>query len=917
MKIDYNLSGFTPKDTKNYRRFSSGDDLDTTTVNQVLGLPGLYSTFTAPQLLKLRIVAIVASVISILACVVGIYLVVSIDKRRKVFRHQLILFLMVFDLLKALILCIYPLIILIRNEVYGHRVFYNPLGWLTAFAIEGSDIAIFVFALHFGILIFKPNWKWLNRRTGNMEGGFYKWRRLMYPLALSIPAVLASLAFINFQKLDENLIAANSNVVLDNNNYNFTFQAYLGGYKPLSTWCYLPPYPYWYQIALAWGPRLFIIVMIWTIYIGIYVFVTFESRKIKAEIHEFRHVPSRQRTNISVKESPIDTSLYIINAGLLRLKNVLVEIIRLLKSFFFFRIDEDEEDYSEKKKEKTIQGRVRPESFLDFNNSASELSSRYAFTVDDVDIEDGYDSDNNNGLHILSHGHDDYTANPNKHEPTPYVNGGEGFKIFKPSKAASKNTNSDDEFYLTDNRRSSFLKTLKRVSSRTYPENYPNTFESSTINSTSNDINRGKNGRKTTASLPSSSNTRFWQNHSRELHSNPVYKAPLNDERLATNSALGHFSSSRADLEELVNMGDHVEGIKHGFQSEMYNDFKKRRDQIKRNLKSIFIYPLAYVMLWLFPFIVYCLSFRYEVINGPLVGIHYIATFMRPLNGLVDVFVFIFRELPWRYSWACIQTKELINRYRLKGEIGESDIMSLSTTPLGKKGWYYRGRWIREECWKYKHQTWKRVCWYIYRTVLGFFRNDYDYSDRCLDRAYWDSYYTMRQLNTGSTSSTKKVPGFTSDSMSSGSSDNTQEHYKNIIKIPIFWRIFHKLPLQEGIDLDELDRYIRYRNRNDDFVLPGLEMVLGNSKNNSNFKPNYSFTIPNGKSNFKNASATEKEHSPHDRGISSLDIEKVTNMDFTDITNETLVNPTMQPATSEIEELDLIGFLKSAPLDKK
>lgn len=62
--------------------------LNTTTVNLALGLPGMFSTFNAGQLYRIRVVAITASALSIFGGVVGIYCMLNIDKRRKVFRHD-------------------------------------------------------------------------------------------------------------------------------------------------------------------------------------------------------------------------------------------------------------------------------------------------------------------------------------------------------------------------------------------------------------------------------------------------------------------------------------------------------------------------------------------------------------------------------------------------------------------------------------------------------------------------------------------------------------------------------------------------------------------------------------------------------------------------------------------------------------
>ena len=66
----------------------------------------------------------------------------AIDPKRIVFRHQLIFFLLFFDLLKACILLLYPTRILTHSSAYYNHNFCQVVGFFTATAIEGADIAI-------------------------------------------------------------------------------------------------------------------------------------------------------------------------------------------------------------------------------------------------------------------------------------------------------------------------------------------------------------------------------------------------------------------------------------------------------------------------------------------------------------------------------------------------------------------------------------------------------------------------------------------------------------------------------------------------------------------------------------------------------------------------------------------------------
>lgn len=839
--------------TLEHTRIMRYSHLNTTTVNQVLGLPGLFSTFTKHELRKLRIIAISASVSSIVACIVGLYLLGSIDRRRKVFRHHLILFLLICDFLKAIVLLIYPVVILRDNKVYGKPGFYNTVGWLTAYATEGADIAIFIFAIHFAILIFKPNWKWKNPNTGNVEGGFYRWRRFMYPLTALTPTVLASLAFINFEDYNQTVIREDSNVILDNNNYHFSFQAKMGGYKPLSAWCYLPPVPVWYKLVLSWGPRYFIFLTICTLYISIYTFVTRQSRKIKAELREFQH--SNQKPLL--RKASLKGPLNLITRFSVATIRFLRKIAAAIAGFFFLQIYDDNESHEEELDRVKSASRAGTPGPTTKNDLKNVFSNKFTYVPDDVDIEDGYNGDNNNGLHIFNY--------PRRSETKKATIDNSGITQPLPAHISSSSKN-----------------ILSPESLSNQVPNLSNKLVNTPIN---------------------------WD------LSEPGPKDPSGMETRTFDM----------DPEKLEHVPEHeVTGVKHKFQTQTYIQFKNRRDQIKRQLKSIFIYPVAYLLLWVFPFAVDCSQYRYEIYHGPIVWLAYIATFMQPLNGVVDVAVFMFREMPWRYSWACIQSKELINTYRLKGELGETVITELASSELGRRGWYYRGRWLREECWKHKPQVWKQACWYVFRFVKGLRKLNFDYEDHCLDRDFWNEYYGTHPDKNFSISTTNKPISDLkhNSSSSSGSTDCEYDPYFKKVKIPILWRIFHFFPLQEGIDLDELDRYLRTKDQLDDFVIPGLEnaMNLGKANDNQIFKPNYSLTnnaslngSQNDKPSSKRSSITAFHYSK------SLDLSSIKNMDFSDVTNRSNL-PGIGPgvertnlnstSSSREQELDLLSFLK-------
>lgn len=197
------------------------------------------SRYTTHQANRQRIISIVSASISIVAGFIGVYFFLAIDYRKRVFRHQLVMFLILHDLLKAIFLLVYPTVVLANYGAYNNLEFCKASGFFTAFAIEGSDIAILSFAIHVALLVFQPN----NRvkRGSNYEGGLYRYRHSVYVVSILLPIVLAAIPFVSDH-----------------------------GYVPLTNWCYTPSRPIWYRLALSWIPRYIIMASIVVIYCCIY-----------------------------------------------------------------------------------------------------------------------------------------------------------------------------------------------------------------------------------------------------------------------------------------------------------------------------------------------------------------------------------------------------------------------------------------------------------------------------------------------------------------------------------------------------------------------------------------------------------------------------------------------------------------------
>lgn len=784
------------------------DTLNTTTVNLALGLPGMFSTFNGPQLYKIRVVAITASAMSLFGGVIGVYSMFAIDRRRKVFRHDLILFLIICDLIKAVILMIYPLIILNNNYVYATPAFFNTLGWFTAYATEGADIAIMVFAIHFALLIFKPNWKWRNNKTGNMEGGLYKVRGYIWPITALIPMVLASLAFINYNKLHHWTDAERASVILDNNSYDFPFKPRIGGYKPWSAWCYLPPRPLWYKIVLSWGPRYFLIISIIAIYIAIYLYVSSKIRRIKNQIRDFKHDKEQERyeRDRQLRAMKFGTAKWLIK--------------RYLKPFFWFFFN----------------------AFKNF------------FTLSMEDISDDSEMSTNRSYSIYSSG-SSYAYGTNKANNEDYDKYHQGLQILKYSKNHKKQGSLDEP---QDNPKSaspssspslvkhkeSPLANLKKHITIGSNDDSARSRRFSNMSERSNIDNVLENDLEEILSEPIPDG----EYHEDEDEMDPLTTHPTAFELAEMNNEIPNVripDNIFGDQEKPIVGKDEIDDVKKNFQREMYQSMKRRRSQIQRNVRSIFIYPCSYLALWVFPIIADCLQYNYEEKHGPVMWVTYLDTFTRPLACIVNSLVFLYREKPWRHTWQNVEAKVILDRYLLKGEMSEYDMLQLRKSQLGKRGWYYRGKWLKRQCWSHQPQWWKRCLWYVYRTIIGTFSLDYDYEDNCWDNEFWEQYYSGKSLPVyGNSNKTKDLEArafeseniLTSDSSFSGSRDDAAVFdNKEKLQISVFWMTIHLLPMLKGVDLDEINRSLRMRYKEDDFVIPGLTYAL--TQKNAEIQP--------------------------------------------------------------------------------
>ncbi|KAJ4352446.1 G protein-coupled receptor gpr1 [Didymosphaeria variabile] len=74
-----------------------------------------------------------------------------------------------------------------------------------------------------------------------------------------------------------------------------------------------------------------------------------------------------------------------------------------------------------------------------------------------------------------------------------------------------------------------------------------------------------------------------------------------------------------------------------------------KRARIHRQLRLMFVYPIVYVLIWLFPFINHCMTYKDEFAAHPLYWLSMINVICLTSMGAIDCLVFSLRERPWRH----------------------------------------------------------------------------------------------------------------------------------------------------------------------------------------------------------------------------------------------------------------------------
>ena len=139
---------------------------------------------------------------------------------------------------------------------------------------------------------------------------------------------------------------------------------------------------------------------------------------------------------------------------------------------------------------------------------------------------------------------------------------------------------------------------------------------------------------------------------------------------LNSNLNLNNFSSINYANIQKEEISKQIQNLLY---DEAMDKFNSRKLQIMKQMKIIFIYPISFILLWLFPFIDHyqVIRFKYETMwsTAP-------SAVFQPMSCFVDTIVFLIREKPW-------QLTENINQISNKNNLDNDE-----------KNWRYYISWL-------------------------------------------------------------------------------------------------------------------------------------------------------------------------------------------------------------------------------
>ncbi|KAL5115663.1 G protein-coupled glucose receptor regulating Gpa2 C-term [Pleosporales sp. CAS-2024a] len=190
-------------------------------------------------------------------------------RMNKLFRHRLIMLLIFGDVVRSVWYFVFSAYTF-THTVTTSSTFCQASGFFIQYGTETNDYAVLVVAIHSALQIFRP------AQRGNSDG-LYEYRIYVFLGAFIIPALMATLAFVNAGP----------------------------AYELLGALCQLPIRPFWYRLALSWIPRYLIGLIILILAGAIYAYVGCEFRSY-ANLSQSSMTPITTTLGVSLVDADIE-----------------------------------------------------------------------------------------------------------------------------------------------------------------------------------------------------------------------------------------------------------------------------------------------------------------------------------------------------------------------------------------------------------------------------------------------------------------------------------------------------------------------------------------------------------------------------------------------------------------------------------
>ncbi|KAF2150114.1 hypothetical protein K461DRAFT_315121 [Myriangium duriaei CBS 260.36] len=192
---------------------------------------------------NVRILGVALSCLSLLSDVGALYWFYRMKKK---FRHTLIMFLLVADLLKSINYIVFGSVVFAQGKIASKSHYCQANGLFNQYFTEITDLVILAIVVHMSVQILVPD------TTAISEGGLHRYKKWVFAGIVCLPFVDACIAFSNKN----------------------------GGYTAVGAFCNLPVRPFWYRLFLSWVPRYLIAMTILTLTIIVRFKVKGYQRKL-------------------------------------------------------------------------------------------------------------------------------------------------------------------------------------------------------------------------------------------------------------------------------------------------------------------------------------------------------------------------------------------------------------------------------------------------------------------------------------------------------------------------------------------------------------------------------------------------------------------------------------------------------------